>query len=532
MADDPFKTGWFASPLGDKNENEIDYAKMGDMSHPQSDIQALLKQLEGYAPPDFTKLSQNELNKLQLYRIIANQIPQRVFWKDLELRYVWANRRFADDCAVESPEQLVGKCDYDMPWTREQADFYRADDTLVMQTGRPKINIIEPQTRSDGSQAWLHTNKVPLMNEHGEVIGMIGTYEDITERAEAEIVLRRYQQMLESIFNHIPAAIFWKDKNSTYLGCNVHFAKDAGVESPAEIVGKSDTDLPWTEEKTRNFQQDDHFVISSNKPMLNFVQERQQADGRSAWLQVNKVPLHDLDGTVMGVLGTYQNITEQIEAREALRLAKRETFEERQRLARELHDAVSQTLWTASLMADLLPTVWDDDREEGEETLIKLQRLTKGALAEMRMLLLELRPSSLVETDLKKLLERLAEATMSRKKLEISVSADAMPDLNPDTKIGLYRIAQESLNNVARHAKADHAEIELKLVEDEIMLKISDNGRGFSIDSKPSDRMGLNIMQERAADIDAEILIASQPGAGTTITVKCSNQLARRQTHE
>ena len=519
---------WVMSPLG----NEIGYAKIGDMAHPPEELQSLLRQLNGYGPPDFSDLSANEINKLQLYRIIANQIPQRVFWKDLDLRYVWANRRFADDCALDNPEQLVGKNDFELPWTKEQADFYRADDMHVMRTGEPKINIIEPQTRSDGSQAWLHTNKIPLKNEHGEVIGMIGTYEDITERAEAEIVLRRYQQMLESIFNHIPVAVFWKDLDSNYLGCNANFAKDAGLNGPADIVGKSDHDLPWTAEQTDMFQMDDRQVIESDRPKLNFVQARRQADGRDAWLQVNKVPLHDSNGSVMGVLGTYQNITEQIEAREALRQAKRETFEERQRLARELHDAVSQTLWTASLMADLLPSVWDEDRKEGEETLLKLQRLTKGALAEMRMLLLELRPAALVETDLKKLLERLAEATMSRKKMEISVVADSIIDLHPDTKIGLYRIAQEGLNNIARHAKAEHATIELKQIDDEIQLTIADDGRGFAQVEGGSDKMGLNIMQERAADLEARISIDSSIGAGTTITVICPNQPLRRQIHE
>ncbi|MEM7336915.1 MAG: histidine kinase, partial [Chloroflexota bacterium] len=313
---------------------------------------------------------------------------------------------------------------------------------------------------------------------------------------------------------------------------NVNFAKDAGLSSPADIVGKSDDDLPWTTEQTKMFQADDRTVVESDQPKLNFVQARRQADGRDAWLQVNKVPLHDTDGSVMGVLGTYQNITEQIEAREALRQAKRESFEERQRLARELHDAVSQTLWTASLMADLLPTVWGKDREEGEKTLAKLQLLTKGALAEMRMLLLELRPASLVETELKKLLERLAEATMSRKKMEIVVLADSISDIHPDTKIGLYRIAQESLNNIARHSRAEHAKISLKQVDDEIHLIISDDGRGFSKENNVTDRMGLNIMHERAADIGAQLSIDSEVGKGTTVTVLCANQPGRRNNHE
>ncbi|MEM8862514.1 MAG: PAS domain-containing protein [Chloroflexota bacterium] len=489
------------------------------MNQLKAELQALLGQLDGYAPPDFNNPSPIEIEKLQLYRIMANQIPQRIFWKDLEYKYVWANKHFADDCGVEFPEILVGQTDFDMPWTKEQAEAYRADDTRVMETGEPRINIIEPQTRKDGSHAWLNTNKIPVRNKNGEVIGIVGTYEDITERTQAEIALRRYQQMLELVFSHIPVAVFWKDRELNYLGCNANFANDAGLESPDEIMGKSDYDLPWTNEQAESYRQDDLNVIETGEAKLNYIEEQQQATGKNAWIQVNKAPLRDADNKVMGVLGTYQYITEQIEAREALRRARLATYEERQRLARELHDAVSQTLWTASLMADLLPTVWENDQEEGMKNLDQLKRLTKGALAEMRMLLLELRPASLVETDLHELLDRLAEATMSRKKLEILVHAETIGELNSDAKIGLYRIAQEGLNNIARHSRATQATIELKERDQIIELIISDDGRGFDVSNMVSDRMGLSIMQERAAGIHAEIKIDSEIGAGTKLTI-------------
>ena len=397
---------------------------MSDMSRSREQIRYWLSQLDGYAPPDFDDLSTEEIERLQLYRIIANQIPQRVFLKDLNSSYVWTNRRFADDANVDSPAELVGKTDLDMPWTNEQSESYTADDQMVIQTGQPKINIIELQTRSDGSHAWLHTNKVPVFGKDGEVIGVIGTYEDITERAQAEIALRRYQQMVESIFNHIPVAIFWKDLDLRYSGCNSNFATDAGLDSPDDVVGKTDKELPWKVEHADLFQADDLSVIESGEPKLNYIEKQLQANGKVAWLQTNKVPLFDANNKVIGVLGTYQNITEQIEARESLRRARLAALEDRQRLARELHDAVSQTLWTASLMADMLPDVWDNDREEGEESLEKLKRLTKGALSEMRMLLLELRPSALVETDLSELLDRLAEAIMSRAGLSSGKPSD------------------------------------------------------------------------------------------------------------
>lgn len=196
-------------------------------------------------------------------------------------------------------------------------------------------------------------------------------------------------------------------------------------------------------------------------------------------------------------------------------------LEERQRLARDLHDAISQTLWTAGLIADVLPTVWQHDQVQALKDLEKLRRLTRGALAEMRMLLLELRPSALIEADLDDLLHKLAESIMSRKKVDVivTVSGGALA-CPPDVKVGLYRIAQESLNNVVRHARARTVSITLDCRADSLLLTIQDDGRGFDTSDEPAEHLGLTFMAERAHLIGAALTILSRPGAGTTIAVR------------
>jgi signal transduction histidine kinase len=266
---------------------------------------------------------------------------------------------------------------------------------------------------------------------------------------------------------------------------------------------------------------DDRVVIETEEPRLNYIEQFQQSDGKLVWVRTNKVPLYDADGNVTGILGTFYDITEQIEANEALRQARKAAEAERQRLARNLHDAVSQTLWTASLIADVLPTVWDQDRAKGEQNLRELRQLTQGALAEMRMLLLELRPAALKETKLHELLQHLAEAMVSRKEIDISVSAEPV-DPPIDVKVAYYRITQEALNNISRHAQATKATIDLTSTETELFLKIADNGRGFDVDLVAPERMGLCIMRERAARIQAELTIDSTKNQGTTITVRWS----------
>jgi signal transduction histidine kinase len=201
-------------------------------------------------------------------------------------------------------------------------------------------------------------------------------------------------------------------------------------------------------------------------------------------------------------------------------------MEERQRLARELHDAVTQTLFSASLIAEAVPTLWESDQDEGRALLAELRQLSRGALAEMRTLLLELRPAALVEANLRDLLRQLGEAVAGRTGVPVTVAVDDLCPLPEEVHVALYRIAQEALNNVVKHAQAGRVEVLLRCLDDDqdpdllqLELTIGDDGRGFDLAHVPPDRLGLGIIRERAQAIGASLEIDSQPGHGTRITV-------------
>ncbi len=196
---------------------------------------------------------------------------------------------------------------------------------------------------------------------------------------------------------------------------------------------------------------------------------------------------------------------------------------ERNRLARDLHDSVTQTLFSANLIAEVLPQLWSHSPAEGQRRLEELRQLTHGALAEMRALLLELRPTALTEVDLDDLLRQLSEAIAGRARIPISLKVMGQRAVPPDVQVALYRIAQEALNNVARHAAATHATIELNRQPQYIELHISDNGCGFRRETFSGEHLGLTIMAERAADIGARLTIESQPGMGTHVVVAWSD---------
>jgi len=213
-------------------------------------------------------------------------------------------------------------------------------------------------------------------------------------------------------------------------------------------------------------------------------------------------------------------------------------LEERQHLARELHDAVTQTLFSASLAAEVLPRLWERDREAGLRCLTEVHQLTRGALAEMRTLLLELRPSALVETDLAALLSQLAEAVSNRARIPVTVQAMPHCTLDPEVQVALYRIAQEALNNAAKHSGARHIEVRLECArpcptEDgrsyfsAVELRIADDGHGFDPSRPLAGRkgLGLGIMRERAESVGATLELQTGAGQGTSVTVLWPGQL-------
>jgi len=205
---------------------------------------------------------------------------------------------------------------------------------------------------------------------------------------------------------------------------------------------------------------------------------------------------------------------------------------ERSRLARDLHDAVTQTLFSASLIAEVLPRLWERDPEEGRRRLEELRQLTRGALAEMRTLLLELRPSALIDAELGDLLRQLAESITGRARLPVAVEVEGQCALPPAVKVALYRIAQEALNNVTKHARASRVSVRLHCAPPlsppqaggmkggEVELCISDDGRGFDPEDVPPKSLGLGIMRERAEAVGAALTVNSEIGRGTEVVVE------------
>jgi PAS domain S-box-containing protein len=142
--------------------------------------------------------SEKNLESRSLLQTIIDNVPVRVFWKDLELRYLGCNPAFAKDAGMNSPGELIGKDDYQMTWASE-AELYRADDFKIIRSGTQKLHFEEPQTTPDGRTIWLRTSKVPLKDANKEVIGVLGIYDDITEMKQLHDELLEHRTRLEEL---------------------------------------------------------------------------------------------------------------------------------------------------------------------------------------------------------------------------------------------------------------------------------------------------------------------------------------------
>ncbi|OOY53789.1 hypothetical protein BOV97_00790 [Solemya velum gill symbiont] len=189
------------------------------------------------------------------------------------------------------------------------------------------------QTR-DGDWKWvIARGKVLERDTHGSPVRMIGTLTDITERKQSEIDLLSSKRLLQSIIDRAPIRVFWKDRESRFLGCNILFAKDAGFTHPDQLIGKTDDEMGW-KEQAELYRADDIKVIETGEAKLDFEEPQTTPDGRQIWLRTSKVPLlNPTTEEIIGVLGLYEDITKRKQAENELRLSKAQ-LSEAQRIAK------------------------------------------------------------------------------------------------------------------------------------------------------------------------------------------------------
>ena len=233
---------------------------------------------------------------------------------DYEGKIVWVNRAFTAMTGY-SKEETLGK-NPRLLKSGEQTESYYAELWSTISSGKVWQGEIVNR-RKDGTTYTEEMTITPIAQSVGQAnwSHFVAIKQDITERKRAEEELYRAHQMLQTILNTIPQRVFWKDRDCIYMGCNRILATDAGLNNPAEIIGKSDFDLAWRE-TAEVYRSDDKLVMEQGSVRLGYEEIQDRPDGRRVWLRTSKLPLWDRKGKVIGVLGTYEDITERKVAEE------------------------------------------------------------------------------------------------------------------------------------------------------------------------------------------------------------------------
>lgn len=251
---------------------------------------------------------------------IINFLPDATFVIDHEGIIIAWNHATEELTGIKSEDMLgKGNFEYSIPFygirrpmlidlvlqwdetsVRQYTTISRDNNTLVAEAFTSAL-------RPGGAYTW--GKATPLYDREGNVIGAIESIRDITDRKRTETELRERNELLQTIMDNIPQAIFWKDLNSVYKGGNKAFADSALVMDPVEVVDKTDYDMPWMEDAVR-IRGYDRNVMDSNKPNLHDVISSVYPDGREIWVDISMVPLHDAQDKVVGMLGIYEDITE------------------------------------------------------------------------------------------------------------------------------------------------------------------------------------------------------------------------------
>ena len=245
--------------------------------------------------------------QLKLQSAVLEAAANAIVITDFEGTIVWANHAFTAMTGY-SKEEALGN-NLRLLKSGEQPESYYAELWSTISSGKVWQGEIVNR-RKDGTTYTEEMTITPVSRDVGNPADryFIAIKQDITERKRAEEELYRAHQMLQTILNTIPQRVFWKDRNCTYVGCNRAFATDAGLNNPAEIIGKSDFDLVWSE-TAEVYRTDDKLVMEQGSAKLGYEEMQDRADRGRVWLRTSKLPLWDREGKVIGVIGTYEDIT-------------------------------------------------------------------------------------------------------------------------------------------------------------------------------------------------------------------------------
>ena len=285
-----------------------------DRKQAEEDLRRAKEELEKRVAERTAEISHERL----LLRTLIDNLPDYVYAKDAEGRFTTANIAVARQMGFSSPNEIVGKSDFDL-FPHELAVQYRAEEVKIMQSGQGLYNHEGPTVdkSKEGKNRWVSTTKVILRDAEGKVTGFIGLGRDITERKQTEEALARERLLLRTLIDNLPDCVYAKDTAGRKTLANPADLKNLRCKTETEATGKSDFDL-FPKEIAEKFWADD-LKVFAGQPVINREEYFFDEAGRKCWLLTSKLPLRDQNGAIVGLIGIGRDITDRKQAEEELR---------------------------------------------------------------------------------------------------------------------------------------------------------------------------------------------------------------------
>jgi PAS domain S-box-containing protein len=449
------------------------------------------------------------------YRDLASSSPDMVFATDPEGRYTFVSDAAASILGWEH-DKAIGRPFTDYVPEHALPIAAASYAALIAAPDRVQHSRI-PFRHEDGREIPLEINVIGNL-EDGRLIGIHGVARDVSERERLERDLQDSEARFRQIVQTTPDVIWRSDVEGRFT-----FVADRVEElfgwPPDQLIGKHfgfvvlDESMP---EAIANWER-----LAREPDVVQHVNYHlRRRDGSTFRAEITAIGLTD-EGRFIGGQGTVRDISERERLERELRRQAGELAgsEERAHLARELHDSVTQALFSMTLVARSVELLLERDPEAARTQLAQLRELQREALAEMRALIFELRPGNVEQDGLVRALRTHSAALQGRIGLPIVVESELDERLPLEIEETLYRISQEALHNVVKHAAARQVRLDIGRTRQGVRLRIQDDGKGFEPAAVPDGHLGIAGMRARAAKIDAVLECRSEPGRGTTVEV-------------
>jgi len=286
---------------------------------------------------NLTKSEKALRDSRNMLQTVLDTIPTAVFWKDRNSIYLGGNRTWLKAAGLKSFESVVGKSDYDLPWEKEQSDSFREDDRKVIESGVPEYNMIEPYLRANGTRAWARTNKAPLRDAESSIIGVLGTYEDITEKMAAEEALQKSEARYRGHFENVSDVIYSIDPEFKVVDVSPSVERVLGYNAN-ELIGRQFQDLNILVPEYMEQAFSDAMRVFKGERIASAVYQFIARDGTIKWGEVSGVPTI-LDNQVVALTSVARDITK-----------RKELEQEREELVLQLQKALQKLKQLSGLL--------------------------------------------------------------------------------------------------------------------------------------------------------------------------------------